>query len=243
MVPDAKDGKAPESSGGNGEQFTPDPPSRKETLRVDHDLVRRAQKGDETAFAALVDRHQKRAWRVARNLVPRDEDADDIVQDAYMRVFRSLDKFNFEFGFTTWLFRIVTNLAIDHLRKRRPVGIGGAGDEDEGGPRLEQEDEKVDQPDDALMRDEVALKVRACLDALAPHFRSVMILRELDGLPCAEIAEIVGATHVTVRWRLHRGRKLFQDEWERREREIEREQLERKSNNQESGPVDRGEPT
>jgi RNA polymerase sigma-70 factor (ECF subfamily) len=175
--------------------------------------------------------------------VPRDEDADDIVQDAYMRVFRSLDKFNFEYGFTTWLFRIVTNLAIDHLRKRRPIGLGGSGADDEYGPRLEQEDENIDQPDDALIRDELARKVRSCIDALAPHFRSAMVLRELDGLPCAEIAEIVGATHVTVRWRLHRGRKLFQDEWERREREIEREQLEIKANNSDSGPVDRGEPT
>jgi RNA polymerase sigma-70 factor (ECF subfamily) len=223
MVEDAQDGNSPVSSGDSKGDIAPDPPSRKESLRVDHDLMRRAQKGDETAFAALVARHQARAWRVARNLVPRDEDADDIVQDAYMRVFRSLDKFNYDYGFTTWLFRIVTNLAIDHLRKRRPVGIGSSGDEEEDGPRIEPVDHKVEQPEDALIRDEMAVKVRACIDALAPHFRSVMVLRELDGLPCAEIAEIVGATHVTVRWRLHRGRKLFQDEWERREREIERE--------------------
>jgi hypothetical protein len=64
--------------------------------------------------------------------------------------------------------------------------------------------------------EETAAQVRACIDALAPHFRDVLILRELEGLPCTEIAEIVGATHVTVRWRLHRGRKLFQEEWERR---------------------------
>jgi len=243
MVSDAQDESTPGFPDGKGKALAPDPPSRKEGMRVDHDLMRRAQKGDEAAFGALVERHQKRAWRVARNLVPRDEDADDIVQDAYMRVFRSLDKFNFEYGFTTWLFRIVTNLAIDHLRKRRPIGLGGSGDDDENGPRLEQEDENIDQPDDALIRDELARKVRGCIDALAPHFRSAMVLRELDGLPCAEIAEIVGATHVTVRWRLHRGRKLFQDEWERREREIEREQLEIKANNSDSGPVDRGEPT
>ncbi|MFT5081147.1 MAG: RNA polymerase sigma-70 factor (ECF subfamily) [Planctomycetota bacterium] len=243
MVPDSQNDKPAVDSVGKPGDFVPEAPTRKEATRVDHDLIRRAQKGDEAAFAALVERHQKRAWRVARNLVPRDEDADDIVQDAYMRVFRSLDKFNFDFGYTTWLFRIVTNLAIDHLRKRRPVGIGAAGDDDENGAPPDQEDLKVEQPEDALIRGEMAQKVRACIDALAPHFRSVMVLRELEGLPCAEIADIVGATHVTVRWRLHRGRKLFQDEWERRERDIERELLERKTNNADSSSVDRGEPT
>jgi RNA polymerase sigma-70 factor (ECF subfamily) len=64
--------------------------------------------------------------------------------------------------------------------------------------------------------------VRACIERLAPHFRSVMILRELEGLPCQEIARIVGTTHVTVRWRLHRGRKLFLEEWERMETELEK---------------------
>lgn len=60
--------------------------------------------------------------------------------------------------------------------------------------------------------------MRATLASLAPHFQSVLLLREMEGLPCNEIAHIVGATHVTVRWRLHRGRKLFQEEWERRAR-------------------------
>jgi RNA polymerase sigma-70 factor, ECF subfamily len=190
------------------------PPAEAQSPRVDHDLVRRAQKGDEAAFAALVERNQRRAWRVARNLVPRDEDADDILQEAFLRVFRSLERFDFKYAFTTWLFRIVTNLCIDHLRKRRPMGTGAAGEEDEIG--FDPADDEIERPDETLMREERASLVRECIDSLAPHFRSVMVLRELDGLSCAEIATIVGATNVTVRWRLHRGRKLFQDEWERR---------------------------
>jgi len=191
------------------------PPAEPKSPRVDHDLVRRAQKGDEAAFAALVERNQRRAWRVARNLVPRDEDADDIVQEAFLRVFRNLERFDFKYAFTTWLFRIVTNLCIDHLRKRRPMGTGAAGDDDEF-VAFDPVDDVVERPDEALLREERAVLVRECIDALAPHFSSVMALRELDGLSCAEIADIVGATNVTVRWRLHRGRKLFQDEWERR---------------------------
>ncbi len=181
----------------------------------DHELIRRAQGGEERAFALLLQRHEARAYRVARGLVGSREDALDLTQEAFLRVFRNLERFDFEHEFTTWLYRIVTNLAIDQLRKRRPV-ISTAGGEDE--VERELPDEEVHRPRETLERAETASAVRSCIDSLAPHFRSVMILRELEGLPCTEIAEIVGATHVTVRWRLHRGRKLFQEEWERRQR-------------------------
>ena len=161
-------------------------------------------------------RHERRAWRVARNLVPSNEDASDLVQDAFLRVFRSLDRFDFSHAFSTWLYRIVTNLAIDHLRKRRPTFSTTGQDEEEPDPELI--DPRLEAPSEALEREETAEEVRSCLETLAPHFQSALVLRELEGLPCTEIAEIVGATHVTVRWRLHRGRKLFQEEWERRRR-------------------------
>jgi RNA polymerase sigma-70 factor (ECF subfamily) len=182
----------------------------------DHALVRRAQAGDEAAFESLVRRHEQRAWRVARNLVASDEDAHDLAQEAFLRVFRSLSSFDFQHGFTTWLYRIVTNLAIDLLRKRRTAVSTTRSDPDEGD--FDLPDATVELPSDGLERNELAQEVRACLSALAPHFQSVLMLREMEGLPCNEIAHIVGATHVTVRWRLHRGRKLFQEEWERRNR-------------------------
>ena len=99
----------------------------------DHALIRQAQGGDELAFALLVQRHQGRAWRVARNLVGNLEDAADLAQEAFLRVFRNISRFDFEHEFPTWLYRIVTNLAIDHLRKRRPQRSTtlSVGDEDE----------------------------------------------------------------------------------------------------------------
>lgn len=190
-----------------------------EAREADHAALRLALAGDERAFAELYGRYERRAWRVARNLVPSDEDAQDLVQDAFMRVFKSLERFDFGHSFSTWLYRIVTNLAIDHLRKRRPTFSTAGADEDEAEPEIV--DERVEDPSQPMLREETVGEVRACLDALAPHFQSALVLRELEGLPCTEIAEIVGATHVTVRWRLHRGRKLFQEEWERRERERE----------------------
>ena len=183
----------------------------------DHDLVRAAQRGEELGFELLVKRHEDRATRVAWGLVANREDARDLAQDAFLRVFRNLERFDFQHEFTTWLYRIVTNLAIDHLRKRRPQHSTTVQGE-EGESEIELTDAEAELPFEPMQRAETTDRVRACIDQLAPHFRTVMILRELEGLPCTEIAEIVGATHVTVRWRLHRGRKLFQDEWERMER-------------------------
>ncbi len=153
-------------------------------------------------------------------MVPSDEDAQDLAQEAFLRVFRNLERFDFEHDFTTWLYRIVTNLAIDHLRKRRPaISTSGLLDDEE--TDLDLPDPRDELPSDHIVAMETAGEVQECLSALAPHFQSVLVLRELEGLPCTEIAEIVGATHVTVRWRLHRGRKLFQEEWERRQRVAE----------------------
>jgi RNA polymerase sigma-70 factor (ECF subfamily) len=210
-VPDAQAVPQPApQTGGAGGVASADP---------DHDLVALAQRGEEEAFAALVQRHQQRVFRVARNLVPSDEDARDLVQEAFLRVFRHLDRFDFRYPFTTWLHRIVTNLAIDHLRRRRVPVVSGGGDGDEDdSPALEREDPSAPAPSRRLESDETAQRVRDCIAALAPHFQTVLVLRELEGMSCAEISEIVGATQVTVRWRLHRGRKLFQEEWERRER-------------------------
>jgi RNA polymerase sigma-70 factor (ECF subfamily) len=165
----------------------------------------------------LLRRYEKRAKHVARKMVPTDEDAQDLTQEAFLRVFKNLERFDFQHDFSTWLFRIVTNLCIDHLRKRRPTQSTSTEDED-GPGQIDLPDPSQALPSDALESRETGDEVRACLDALAPHFQSVLVLRELEGLPCTEIAEIVGATHVTVRWRLHRGRKLFQEEWERRTR-------------------------
>jgi RNA polymerase sigma-70 factor (ECF subfamily) len=219
----AADALGPEvetSGGAAGRSRTPSGSSKTEAADAsraeDHALVRRAQAGDERAFEGLVRRHQQRAWRVARNLVASDEDAHDLAQEAFLRVFRNLSGFDFQHGFTTWLYRIVTNLAIDLLRKRRTALSTTRTDPDEGD--FDLPDMHVERPSEGLERAELAQDVRACLAALAPHFQSVLMLREMEGLPCNEIAHIVGATHVTVRWRLHRGRKLFQEEWERRKR-------------------------
>ena len=215
-VPDSDSDPKPSAAGSRAASSKLPKPTEEEK-REDHDLIRRAQAGEEQAFERLVRRHQARAFRVARNMVPSDEDAQDLAQEAFLRVFKSLERFDFQHEFTTWLYRIVTNLAIDFLRKRRPQVSSSTSLDDEDAP-IDLPDPRAPGPSDAMEAREVAGEVEACLSALAPHFQSVLVLREFEGLPCTEIADIVGATHVTVRWRLHRGRKLFQEEWERRDR-------------------------
>jgi len=210
---------APGGRGGAGvaaDRSTPRAPAPERDR--DHAWIRRAQAGDEQAFARLVAAHQKRALRLARSMVPGDEDAQDLVQDAFLRVFKSLERFDFQHDFSTWLYRIVTNLTIDLLRRRRPHLSTSASAEGEREMALEFEDPDTPEPSRDLEARETGAAVRDCIQSLAPHFQAVLMLRELEGLPCTEIARIVGATHVTVRWRLHRGRKLFQEEWERRQR-------------------------
>lgn len=223
-------GSAPESSPQRSREAAPERQARGPD--PDHDLVALAQQGDERAFESLVGRYQQRAFRIARNMVPSDDDARDLVQEAFLRVFRNLDRFDFKHPFGTWLHRIVTNLAIDHLRRRR-LPVRGGGEDDDDQPEFDLPDPSAPAPSRRLEADETAQRVRDCIAALAPHFQSVLVLRELEGMSCAEIAEIVGATHVTVRWRLHRGRKLFQEEWQRRERvaEAERGRLPADANN------------
>ena len=203
----------PESTSAEGELG----PSAEQAARLsDLELIEAARAGHEWGFRTLVRRHQGRAYRVARQMVPDADDAQDVAQEAFLRVFKSLDRYDPKHEFSTWLYRIVSNLAIDHLRKRRPLATGAAEDGDDAHP--ETPDDSAPDPSAGVEREETVARVRACIEALPPHFRSVLALRELEGLPCTEIARIVDATHVTVRWRLHRARKLFQEEWERRER-------------------------
>ena len=194
--------------------FPSEPSSREEDER----LLRLAQEGDEQAFGDLVERHQARACRVARSLVGSEEDAQDVAQEAFLRAYRNLERFDFQYAFSTWLYRIVTNLCIDLLRKRRRHQSLSMPEESESEAfDLDLPDPREALPSDGLIALETAGEVRVVLDGLAPHFRTALVLRELEGLSCKEIADIVGATHVTVRWRLHRGRKLFMDAWKRRQ--------------------------
>lgn len=175
----------------------------------DAELVRSTLDGDEDAFAALVARYQKRAFWVAFHVLGRVEDARDVVQDAFVRLFRSLHRYDYARSFYSWFYRIVMNLAIDQLRKQKSARASSIEETPGGLP-----DETVDQRD-FVERAEAVEQVWQVLARLDVKFRSVLVLRDIHGMSCREIAPILRITHATVRWRLHRGRQLFREQWER----------------------------
>lgn len=176
----------------------------------DAELVRRTLAGQHDPFAALVARYQKRAYWIAFHVVGRGEDARDVTQEAFVRLFRSLAKYDFARSFYTWFYRIVMNLAIDALRKLRSARAGSLDQLPGGLP-------DVSEPpgDSPAERAEQNGQVWTILDRLDAKFRAVLVLRDIHGLSCREIAPILKVTHATARWRLHRGRQMFREHWER----------------------------
>ena len=176
---------------------------------TDADLVIAARGGDEGAFRVLVERYQQRIFWVARGMVGNDEDARDAAQEAFVRVFRSLERFDVRLRFYTWLYQIVVNLCIDHLRKqgkRRGVSLESVGDVASDG---------AEGGEAAAEASELRGRVQRVLNELPAKYKAVMVLSDLEGIGAKEIAEITGTTHATVRWRHHRARKLFREAWER----------------------------
>ncbi len=178
-------------------------------------LIERCQKGDERAFRELMEKYQRRTYWIAHNMLNSYELAQDISQDAFIRVFRNLARFDTKKNFYTWLYQIVVNLCIDHLRKvshGRPVDIDEVGG-------IEDTDEKK-SPVGSTDRTELRTRVQKTLDRLPPKYKAVLTLRDIQGFSCEEIAEIAGCSNPTVRWRLHRARRLFKDLWDGKRVEV-----------------------
>lgn len=176
-------------------------------------LVERAQNGDLDAFRRLVDRHQRRAFAVALSLVRDENDAREVVQEAFLRVHRSLDSFNGGSSFFTWLYRIVTNASIDLMRKpsRREAELDSSLlQETDGGEipllaRLEGAD-----PMEVVRRREIAARIQAALDELPPYHRGVIVMREIQGMSYEEMAEAMNVSKGTIMSRLFHARQKLQ---------------------------------
>ena len=162
------------------------------------DLVRAAQRGDTAAFDQLVRTHDHQVLRMAYNLLHSEEDARDVYQEAFLRVYRNLPKFRFDCSFSTWLYRIVSNLCLDHLRKRKVRQEEPSTFEGESGQvdRLQfVAEERADvDPQRRFQSAEVNSRIQEVLAELTPRERVVFEMRHYQGMRLRAIGEALGVT-------------------------------------------------
>jgi RNA polymerase sigma-70 factor (ECF subfamily) len=186
--------------------------ARRREAEEDRELIERAQQGDQAAFRALVERHQRRAFAIAMGLVRDENDARELVQDAFLRVYKGLGSFQGGSSFFTWLYRIVTNLAIDLMRKpgRRDLELqeSQVTEEKSDFPLVARIDGA--DPIDVIRRREIAGRIQAALDALPPYHRGVILMREVEGMSYEEMAQAMGVSKGTIMSRLFHARQKLQ---------------------------------
>ncbi|PYM20208.1 MAG: RNA polymerase [Candidatus Rokuibacteriota bacterium] len=171
----------------------------------DEALCRRVAAGDEAAFDVLVARHQGRAYRLAWSLVRDAEDARDVSQEAFLRVYRTAATFRGEAKFSTWFYRILVNLCLDHRRRSRWWRrLGGGQDAADGGDPLERHAAPGRDPAEALGQAQLMARVWAEVERLSPQQRAAVILHVQEDLPTSEVAAVLACSEATVRVHLHR---------------------------------------
>jgi len=168
-------------------------------------LIGEAQGGDRSAFEELVRRHDRSVLRVALRSVRSEDEARDIYQETFLRLYRTLGRFRHECSLETWILRIASNVCLDHLRRRaaRPEGPAPARMAESGVPPAgvaEPMDERPDQdPERALARREMRHRIDAALLQLAPRERLVFEMRHYEGMRLRQIGEVIGTTEETVK--------------------------------------------
>jgi RNA polymerase sigma-70 factor (ECF subfamily) len=171
---------------------------RRGFVRDESALIRAAQEGDQEAFAELVRHYDQNVLRMAYHLLRSEEDAQDVYQEAFLRVHRNLKSFRFDCSFHTWLYRIVTNLCLDHLRKRRvrreesPIVATPDGVHDRL-TDLRQTGAEGD-PQRSFASSELRQRIRKALDILTPRERVVFEMRHNEGLRLRAIGDALGTT-------------------------------------------------
>ena len=168
-------------------------------LRMDEpELIRAAQRGDQRAFEQLVRLYDQNVLRLAMNLLRSPEDANDIYQEAFLRVFKNLHTFRFDCSFHTWLNRIVTNLCLDALRKRRVRREEDTVVETSEGflDRMDtvEESRAHGDPQRQLMSGQLRVRIRQVLDGLTPRERAVFEMRHYQGLRLRAIGDMLGTS-------------------------------------------------
>lgn len=193
-------------------------PSRRVTPRPSEDateaqLIWRSASGDGAAFAAIMRRHNQLLFRTARSIVGNDAEAEDVVQEAYLRAWRALPSYRSESKLSTWLVRITTNEALGRLRRKSaqviPLEVAMISSEPETQAALT--DEPGRGPEQSMMRVQMRKLMEARIDLLPEAFRTVFMLRAIEEMSVEEVALALEIPEATVRTRFFRARSLLRE--------------------------------
>lgn len=175
-------------------------------------LVARCKEGDRDAFRRLVQKYERRIYGIVVGMIRDREEAWDLTQEVFVKVYRHLGSFEGNSSLYTWMYRITVNLSIDYIRKRKEAGLEyddarrHDGRVDMNGPM----GKPVDTPPQRLLREELVGKVNLALERLSPKHKQIVILREVEGLAYQEIADVLGISIGTVMSRLFHARRNMQ---------------------------------
>jgi RNA polymerase sigma factor (sigma-70 family) len=171
-------------------------------------ILERARRGDRDAFGKLVLSYQRRVYMTAYRMMGNHDDASDVAQDAFIRAYRGIASFDARSDFFTWLYRILVNVALNHLRQRRRRRTVAFEDVVLPAPLAEA---SGDDPRRALELKRMMFEIGQALETLPVTLRATLVLVILEGLPYREAAEILDCSEGTVAWRVHEARKLLRD--------------------------------
>lgn len=171
-------------------------------------LIERCKRGDQTAYALLVRKYQNSVFNLCRKMVRNPEEARDLTQEAFVKTFATLDRFNPVYAFSSWLYKITANLCIDHIRKQRMkmLSIDEPVDGDEGSIARDLQD-PGQRPDEVSERSEMRILIQDAIAQLPVHYREILILRHEQQLSYEEIAARLAIPLGTVKARIHRARE------------------------------------
>ena len=174
-------------------------------------LIRRAQQGDNGAFEELLLLHQKKVYNLCLRMSANPDDALDLSQEAFLRAWRSLGQYQFEANFSTWLFRLTSNICIDFLRRkkrRQETSLTESYDDSDEGAELSVPDAQPG-PEQQAMTNETKIELARAMEQLSPEHREILQLRVIEDLHYEQIADILGVRVGTVKSRLARARLSF----------------------------------
>jgi RNA polymerase sigma-70 factor, ECF subfamily len=180
----------------------------------DAELVQRALARDDAAFRTIMDRYNRRLYRIARSILRNDSEAEDVVQEAYVNAFTHLDSFRGESSLATWLSRITMNEALGRLRRERPAFGLETFEAQRNEAQVIQFPQTVisGDPERTMAQREILQLVERATDNLPEIFRIVFITRVIEGMSVEETAELLGLQPQTVKTRLHRARRLVREQ-------------------------------